>query len=100
MLVYIACPYTKGDVAINVRNAIDAAEHLANLGHTPIVPVLNHLWHMIYPHDHGYWMRMDRELLPKCDAILRLPGESKGADEECELAKQHGIPVMSLMEWK
>ena len=28
MKVYIAGPYTKGDVAINVRNAIEAADRV------------------------------------------------------------------------
>jgi hypothetical protein len=28
-----------------------------------------------------------------CDAILRLPGESAGADEEVKLAKELGKPV-------
>jgi hypothetical protein len=36
-------------------------------------------------------------LLTPCDAILRIPGESRGADLECDLAREMGKPVfMSL----
>jgi hypothetical protein len=36
-------------------------------------------------------------LLTLCDAILRIPGESRGADLECDLAREMGKPVfMSL----
>ena len=36
--VYIAGPYTKGDVALNVRKAYEAANQLADLGFAPFVP--------------------------------------------------------------
>jgi len=36
---------------------------------------------------------MDLEWLAKCDAVLRLPGESKGADIEKDYALSLGIPV-------
>jgi len=32
-------------------------------------------------------------LLSRCDAVLRLPGASKGADEDVRLAKERGLPV-------
>jgi hypothetical protein len=32
-------------------------------------------------------------LIEHCDAILRLPGESKGADNDVRLAHERGIPV-------
>jgi hypothetical protein len=31
--------------------------------------------------------------IPKCDCLLRLAGESEGADREVAFAKQRGIPV-------
>ena len=33
--VYIASPYTLGDVAVNVKNQIDAANELLELGYLP-----------------------------------------------------------------
>ena len=32
-------------------------------------------------------------LLEKCDAIFRIAGESKGADQDVKLAKEKGLPV-------
>ena len=34
-------------------------------------------------------------LIERCDAVLRVPGASKGADEEVRLAKARGIPVFT-----
>jgi hypothetical protein len=91
--IYIAGPYTKGDVAVNVRNAFKAADELANLGFAPFVPHATHFWHMLFPRPYEFWLRLDNEFLPFCDAVLRLPGASNGADEEVKLALRHGIPV-------
>jgi len=33
-----------------------------------------------------------------CDAVLRIPGESRGADLECELARSRGIPVFDSID--
>lgn len=93
MLVYVAGPYTKGDVARNVATAIEAAETLLNLGHTPFVPHLTHFWHLLYPHPYETWLAYDNVWLMQCDAVLRLPGESAGADAEVCLAVKLGIPV-------
>ena len=32
-------------------------------------------------------------LLERCDAVLRIPGASKGADEDVRLARERGLPV-------
>lgn len=32
-------------------------------------------------------------LLEHCDAVLRLPGESKGADQDVAIAQRRGLPV-------
>jgi hypothetical protein len=32
-------------------------------------------------------------LIERCDAVLRLEGESKGADNDARLARERGIPV-------
>jgi len=34
----------------------------------------------------------------KCNAVLRLPGESKGADAEVALAEENGIDVFYSIE--
>ena len=93
MIVYIASPYTIGDSLTNVHRQIDAAEQIADRGHTPIVPLMSHFWHERHPHHWSFWMRMDMELLTTADALLRLPGESAGADLEVDEALHMGIPV-------
>lgn len=32
-------------------------------------------------------------LLSKCDAVLRLPGESKGADQDVKIARERGLAI-------
>lgn len=92
--IYIAGPYTQGDVVLNVRNAIMCGNNLRALGFTPFIPHLSHFWHMLIPHtDIHYWYEYDLEWLDVCNAVFRLPGESVGADREVAYAKEHGIPV-------
>jgi hypothetical protein len=96
--VYIASPYTKGDVAQNVRRQIDAANQLAKLGYVPFWPLSSHFWHMVHEHEYEFWMRQDEEWVRRCDCLLRLPGESAGADQEVALAKSLNIPVFYSIE--
>lgn len=95
MKIYIAGPYTKGDVAQNVRLAIFEADYVTSiLGHVAFCPHLTHFWHLVIPHDDiNFWYKYDLEWLRCCDAILRLDGESHGADREVELAMELGLPV-------
>ncbi len=44
------------------------------------------------------WMESDLPWVAVSDALLRLPGASKGADVEVAYAEQHGIPVFYTME--
>jgi len=91
--VYVAGPYSQGDVAVNVRNAFEAANKLANLGFAPFVPHATHFWHMLFPRPYEFWLELDNEFLSCCDAIYRLPGQSNGSDKEVKLAVKLGIPV-------
>lgn len=91
--VYIAGPYTKGDVAENVHRAFKAANDLANLGFAPFVPHYTHFWHLMFQRPYEFWLELDNQFLPFCQALLRLPGESNGAEKEVALAERIGIPV-------
>jgi hypothetical protein len=91
--VYIASPYTIGDVAVNVKRQIDCANTLMNLGFAPFIPLMSHFQHMIHPRPYQDWIAIDLEWVKSCDCLLRLEGESKGADGEVAYAKQLGIPV-------
>ena len=61
MKVYIASPYTKGDVAVNVKVQIDAYVELLDYGLTPFMPLHTHFIHMAHPRDYEVWMRIDFE---------------------------------------
>ncbi len=93
MRVYIAAPYSKGDIYLNVRRAIDAGDELLRMGHIPFIPHLSHFWHYISPKSYETWLEIDRQWIDCCDAVLRLDGESKGADNEVAYAKTKGIKV-------
>lgn len=93
MLVYIAGPYTKGDVAVNVWKAIQTANRLLGIGYTPYIPHLTHFWHIITPKHYQEWLNYDTIMLRRCDCVLRIPGESDGADKEVALAKSLGMTV-------
>jgi hypothetical protein len=101
--VYIASPYTNGDVAENVRAQMDAADRLMDLGFCPIVPLYSHFQHIFKPRPYEDWMKIDLAKLEMCDIVLRLPGYSPGADLETEHAAKVGIPVArgwdEFVEW-
>ena len=93
MRVYIAGPYTKGDVALNVRSAIEAGDAVLKAGHLPFIPHLCHYWHTIFPGRYEQWTAYDLGWLPVCEAFIRLSGESGGADAEEQAAKRLGLPI-------
>lgn len=51
------------------------------------------LWHVICPRPEQYWLDYDIEWLKRCDALVRLPGESAGSDAEVAIARDLNIPV-------
>ena len=91
--IYIASPYTLGDVAVNVKFQLDTANELMNLGFAPFVPLYSHFQHMVHPRPYQDWIDIDLEWIDVCDYLLRLGGESKGADGEVAYALNLGIPV-------
>ncbi len=96
--IYVAGPYTKGDVEQNVYNAIVLANELKELGFLPFVPHLLHYWHLKFPLSYEFCCELDNEYLLCCDALIRIPGESLGSDAEEKLAMSRGIPVFYTIE--
>ena len=94
--IYVAGPITKGDQALNVRMGMDAATLLMDNGYIPFVPQLSWFWHLCNPADYEQWMKLDLEWIKRCDALLRLPGESKGADVEVTHAMQLKLQVFAM----
>lgn len=92
--VYIASPYSKGDVAVNVARQMTCANILIDTGFAPFAPLLFHFQHLHSPKSYKIWMTLDFEWVKSCDVLLRLSGDSEGADREVEFAKNIGIPVV------
>lgn len=98
-VVYIASPYSNGDKEANVRRQIDVANELLDRGYIPIVPLLSHYWHMQTQQHYLVWMLIDLVLIVKAaDYVLRLDGESDGADLEVFVASMRGIPIVHSLE--
>jgi hypothetical protein len=97
LLVYIASPYTLGNVAENVRRQIDAAHTIMDIGHCPIVPNLSHFMELVRSRPYEDWMARDFAIIKRCDMLLRLPGKSKGADREVDHALSLGLHVVYSM---
>ncbi|MQA07215.1 MAG: DUF4406 domain-containing protein [Pseudonocardiaceae bacterium] len=106
-MILIAGPYRSGTgddpdlLSANLRRLEEAAWPIFEAGHIPIIgewvalPVLRSAGgsgvgdplakQVLYPTTH--------RLLQHCDAVLRLPGESTGADQDVAIAEQRGLPV-------
>lgn len=93
-LVYLAGPYTRPDPVLNTHETIRFASKLLDEGLvTPFVPHLTLLWHLVSPREVDFWYDYDLAVLARCDALLRIEGESTGADKEVAFAVERGIPV-------
>jgi hypothetical protein len=91
--VFISSPYSIGNQEENVERQIECADRLYNLGFTCFIPLLSHYQHKIYPRVYRDWLDNDLQWLQVCDCLLRLYGESKGADIEEKAARELNIPV-------
>ena len=104
MRVYVAGPLTHGDRMKNIRAAIEVGESLRSYGHHPFVPHLNDLWQLVYPQTWKEWMRIDLAWVEVSQALVRIPGYSRGADEEWSHAIKHGVPVFDsvaeFLDWE
>jgi hypothetical protein len=106
MLILIAGPYKSGTggnpdaMAANLRKLEAAAWPIFEAGHIPMIgewvalPVLRSAGvtaldaladYVLYP--------TAQRLLQHCDAVLRLPGQSAGADQDVATAQKLGLPV-------
>jgi len=96
-LVYIAGPYALPDPVENTHRTVKAANVLHDTGLVVChVPHLTMLWHTITPLPPEHWYAYDLAILARCDALLRLPGDSTGADKEVTFAQENNIPVFHL----
>lgn len=96
--VYVAGPYTHGDVAQNVAAAMRAADELIEAGFAPFVPHLSHFQHLAHARPYHVWTALDFSWLAVCDAAVRLPGLSPGADAEIKWCLLHRVPVFASIQ--
>lgn len=92
--IYISGPLTSsGNVLENIERAMNAARMLIDNGFAPFCP---HLTYHVDPGEtipHSVWMEAELPWLTMAHAVLRLPGESVGADIETDQARKLGIPI-------
>ena len=106
-MILIAGPYRSGtnDDPVLMRQNLDKLEASAlllfRLGHIPVIgewvalPLLQ-LACSKRPGDEPYeeiLYPVAHRLLLKCDAVLRIKGVSKGADEDVRLARERGLKI-------
>lgn len=96
--IYLAGPISRGDLAANIKQATAAARQLIAAGYAPFCPQLTCYLGGDTPTvsggvSHDEWMEVDLPWVAVADAVLRLPGESAGADIEVQYADDNGIPV-------
>lgn len=95
MIIYIASPYSSyadKQAAVNVQ--IDAFAILRDLGHEPIAPLLSHYIDRRHPASYERWLQWCLAMVGVSDVVLRLPGDSDGADREVAEARRLGKPVV------
>jgi hypothetical protein len=112
MLILIAGPYRSGtnDDPMLIQQNMDRLESMAlplfRMGHIPMIgewvalPLLQ-LAGSKKPGDAAFeeiQYPVAHRLLTKCDAVLRLEGASKGADEDVRIALERGLKVYYRLE--
>lgn len=102
--VYISGPLTLGNRNLNLFQAFEAHRQLIKAGFAPLNPMITMLCPFAPDVEHSEWLDCDLPWVEVCDVVVRLPGESKGADLETAHARLHGIPVFEItdqrhLEW-
>lgn len=95
--IYVAGPITIPDPIMNAREAFYIANDLWSMGWVPFVPQQSVFWNFLTPRTWEEWLKYDYEWVKRCDALYRIPGESRGADAEVVFAKSQGIPVVTSL---
>lgn len=96
--VYVSGPISLGDREENVRQALEAHKRLMELGYAVMNPILSAWIPWEQEFQHQDWVDSDLPWVEVADALLRLPGESAGADEEVVHALVFGVLVFTSVE--
>jgi len=112
MMILIAGPYRSGTddrpdlLAANLRALEEAAWPIFRAGHVPMIgewvalPVMRGAGSAAVgdPVSEQVLYPTAERLLAHCDAVLRLPGDSTGADQDVRIALERGLPVYRSVE--
>ena len=82
----------------NTNIAMGFATLVMRQGGIPFIPHLTHFWHLQHPRDWEEWLVYDSYWLAHCDCLVRIEGESRGADAECTLAQEMGLRIITEEE--
>jgi len=108
--VYLCGPYL-GDnihhdhrsyfaIHANIARVHETALTLARLSYGFFAPHVHSAHNEVIAPDipPAYWYELDLHFLHACDAVLVLPGASRGVDQECQQAEAWGIPVYTSLD--
>lgn len=112
LVILIAGPYrtgTNGDSLLIARNlyrlesfalSIYKAGHIPMIGEWVALPLIKQAGSLKLGDEisEQYLYSVASRLLERCDAVLRVEGESKGADEDVRIARERGLHVYWRME--
>jgi hypothetical protein len=112
LMILIAGPYRSGtgDDPVLLRQNLDRLEEAAwpifRAGHLPMIgewvalPVLASagVTDVAHPLAADVMYPTAERLLERCDGVLRLPGDSQGADQDVVIARRLGIPVYTSLD--
>lgn len=96
--MYVAGPYSQGDVVRNVARAIVVGNYLMGRGYRVYVPHTSHFQHLLEPRSYWDWLEHGIGWMLECDAMVVLPGPSRGVSIEVQVAQGFGIPVFPTVK--
>jgi hypothetical protein len=95
-LVYISGPISNGNRNLSFYQASEAQLRLIQTGDYAVYnPMLSMALFANNEISWEHWLENDEAWIEKSDLVLRLPGESKGADREVRFAVERGLPVVT-----
>src|ERR1700679_2320439 len=112
LIILIAGPYRSGTnddptlIAKNLDRLESYALPIYKAGHIPMIgewvalPIMKQAGSTCLGDyiAENYLYPVASRLIDRCDAVLRIEGQSKGTDQDVYLAKQRGLPVYRRVE--
>jgi hypothetical protein len=112
LMILIAGPYRSGTnddprlIAQNLDRLESFASSVYKAGHIPMIgewvalPLMKQAGSQTLGDaiSEQYLYPVASRLLQRCDGVLRIPGSSKGADQDVLIARERGLPVYLRLE--